>query len=259
MNNSFFVFAQKEVVEILRTKRLFVLACVFLFFAFASPMLARFMMEFLVMLMPADEMAMFIEIPPPAWQDSYMQFYGNMSQIGVITVILLFMGIVLDEQRKGTAALMMMKGLTHTGFIMAKFAVISISAFVVLLISGLIAHLYTIILFGEAADIGRMLLGMLVFMPSVLFMLAVQIFFSTVAKSTAMSAIFGFLALMFVGILPTIPRIGEFTPGVLMFAWPLEVTLGIYNVNLWLAMGIAVALTTLFLVLSINILRKKEM
>ena len=254
------IFIGKEIVEIVRTKRFFVLTCVFLFFAFASPLLARYLTEFIVMMMPTEDAALVTPfMTEPVWQDGYIQFYSNISQVGLITVILLFMGVVLDEKKKDTAALMMMKGLSHTGFVMAKFTVMAAAAFVVVIISVLIAHLYTFILFGTAASAGDLMSGALINLLGIFFVLSFVIFCSTIAKSTAMSAILGFLVYMLIIIVEAIPRIGSFSPSVMLLTRPIGATTGVLHEHLPVNILITAALTAVFLVLSINILKKNEM
>jgi len=255
----YMVFIGKEFMEIIRTKRLFVLACVFLLFAFTSPLLARYMMEFLVALMPAGEAEAFAAfMPDPRWEDGYIQFYGNISQIGMIAVLLLFMGVVLDEKRKGTAPLMLMKGLSHTGFIMAKFTVMGAAAVVIMLISVLVAHLYTYALFGYAAEIAPLIFGFLTYCTLILLMVAVAIFCSTIAKSVAMSAILGFAFFVVFGIITVLPRIGQYSPGVLFGSMPVEVTVGATPDTLLVTLLVTVALTVVLLAASVNILKRKE-
>jgi ABC-2 type transport system permease protein len=257
--NNLLVFASKEIMETKRTKRLFVLVCVFLLFAFTGPLLARFTAEFITLMMPAEEMAMlFIEIPPPVWQDGYAQFYGNLIQIGTIAIILLYMGSVLDERRKGTAALMMMKGLSRFNFITAKFLVGALVIFVVLAVSVVVAHLYTLILFGEAAAVGDMLLGGLVYYLFTLLMLSVTIICSTMAKSAGMAATFGLLSFMALSLIGLIRRVGDISPYVLAQR-ALEVTFGFYHEWLWLNIVLAIAVIKVLLYLSVCILKKKEL
>ena len=256
----YMIFVSKECVEIIRTKRLFVLGCVFLLFAFTSPLLARYVMEIFAALMPAGEAEMFAAVmPEPTWQDGYIQFYGNISQIGIIAIIMLFMGVVFDEKRKGTAPIMMMKGLSHTGFIMAKFTVMGAATVVIMLVSVFISHLYTYALFGEAANIGSLILGFLIYCVVLLMVISVSIFCSTIAKSVAMSAILGFAFFMGFSIIAVLPRIGQYSPGALLGSMPIEVTVDITPDSLTIALLITAALTAVFLAAAVNILKRKEL
>jgi len=153
---------------------------------------------------------------------------------------------------------MMMKGLSYTSFILAKFVVLSVATAAILLISAAISHVYTFILFSEAVSTWRMIQGVLFFIPSALLVVAMQIFFSTVAKSVAISAVYGFLSLLLLGLIGSMPCIGPLSPGSLMFDWPMGLTMGERHSDMWIALGITLALTALLLTLSVNILRKSE-
>jgi len=260
--HNFMTFVGKEFTETLRTKRLIILACVFAFVAFISPMMARFMMEIITLAVPAEEMAemmdMLAAIPDPHWSDSYGFFNQNMAQFGVFAIILLFMGAILDEKRRGTAALMMMKGLNHTRFVFAKFSVASLVIFITLVMAVLINHLYTYILFEEAAAFGDVMWGLLAYQLFAMFMLAITYFFSTIAKSAPTAAIFSILAFMILAIVSVMQNVGDASPYV-MGARSLELTLGFRHdwliANILASIGATIAL----LLVSIHILKKKEL
>jgi ABC-2 type transport system permease protein len=254
----YFVFLQKEITENLRTKKLLVLGCVFLFFAFTSPLLARYIGEFFEFLMPAAEAELFMAmLPPPSWVDSYAQFYGNVTQVGTIVVILMYMGLVLREKTNGTADLVFCKGLSPASFILAKFTVAAMAALLCLLAAIFINYGYTVMLFNEGGHIGHVLAGAGAYAVFVLMMLAWVILSSTLAKSTGMAALFGFLG--FMGLIPLsiLPRIGRFSPGNLMTN-NLTITLGHYPDELAANIGLALGLTAVFLWLAIRKLKKQE-
>ena len=129
---------------------------------------------------------------------------------------------------------------------------------VILLISVFIAHLYTYVLFGYAADIVSLLFGFLVYCIVLLLMVAVAIFCSTIAKSVAMSAILGFAFFVVFGIITVLPRIGQYSPGVLFGSMPVEVTVGTPPDTLLVTLLVTAALTIALLVASVNILKRKE-
>jgi len=158
--NNFMNFMAKEMLEAWRRKRFLVLSIVFLFVALISPTMTRYINEFLELLIPAEDLnAMGVMLLTPHWSTSYQSFYMNLNQIGMIALILLGMGIVVSEVRRGTAALMMVKGLTHTTFMLVKFAAFSLMVFVVLLISLLLQHFLTLAFFGAGAAVGNLILG----------------------------------------------------------------------------------------------------
>jgi ABC-2 type transport system permease protein len=255
---NYLVFLEKEWREHLRTKKLLVMGSVFLFFAISSTLLARYMGEFLGMLLTGDEAFMLELFPEMAWWDSYAQFYGNMSQIGVIIIVLMFMGIVLREKRNGTADLVFCKGVSPASFVLAKFTVSACVSLACLLVSVLVTYGYTIMLFGEGGRVGHVLAAAGAFGVFILMTLAWVILASTLAKSTAMSAVLGFLGFIGIITVSAIPRLGRFFPGHLMNNG-VPMTRGYFYSDFAAHLGIGLAVTAVLLVLAIRILKKQEL
>jgi len=243
--HNYFAFLGKELMENLRTKKLLVLVCVFFSSAITSPLLTRYMGEFFALLLPADDeigQLMAAALGAMTWADSYAQLYGNLGQMGALTILLLFMGIILREKSSGTADLVFTKGLQPSVFVLAKFTVSGLITLAVTFASVLIGYVYTLLLFEYAGSLVHVLMGGLVFGVFLLMMLAVITFCSAIAKSTPISAVLGLAAFMFFGFTAIIPRIGRFSPGTLMAAFPLEITAGRMPDGLGVNIAITVAI-----------------
>ena len=250
------VFLQKEWMEFFRNKRFLGLGVVFLLFAFSSPILARFMLEFLAMLLPGEEMFQML-LPEPAWIDSYAQFYGNIEQIGSITMILLFMGVVSSEKQRGTADLMFTKGLCRMSFVLSKFTVLAVSVFVTTMISVLIVFGYTFLLFDTAGDFGSVLFGGFVFFIFFLLLLALIILCSSFAKTSVNAALLSFLGFLGIIFISSIPRIGTYLPGRLL-SHSRMITFGETPEGLLIGILVTLLLTAVTLYAAIRLLRRQE-
>jgi ABC-2 type transport system permease protein len=252
------VFLEKEVRENIRTKKLLVLACVFLFFAFTGPLLARYMGEFLGMILTGDDAQLLAFFPEPTWADSYVQFYGNLSQTGAIVIIFMFMGLVLREKRSGTADLVFCKGVSPAPFILAKFTVAGCAALLCLFAAIGVSFGYTVFLFGEGGRVGYVLAGAFAYGVFLVMLISWVLLASTLAKSTALSAALGFLG--FIGILTVgaIPRVGRFLPGGLMTN-NIAITMGDFYPDFAAHVGAAAGMTIIFLALSVWLLKKQEL
>ena len=250
------VFLQKEIMEIFRTKRILGLFCVFVFFAVTSPLLARYMMEFIELLAPAEEQLGFI-MADPVWTDSYIQLYGNLAQIGNIAIILLFMGAIVSEKRRSTADLVFTKGLCHSHFVMAKFTVMSAAVLAAMLVSVLITYAITATLFDTGGRFGEVLLGGFLYALFMVLIVSVTLLASTVAKSLVISAMLAFVGFLLIAGISALPTIGDLLPGQLLNR-SVEVTAGYFHGNL-----LGNVLTTLglglgCLLLSIFLLKRQE-
>jgi len=251
---------RKELTENIRTKRLLVLGCVFLFFAITSPLLTRYMGEFFALIMPAgDEIgqALIEVMQDPQWFESYAQLYSNLGQIGILAVLFMYMGTVQREIRSGTASLMFSKGLGFGSFILAKFTMAVILTTVITVVSALVTYAYTFLLFDEAGQISDILAGSLVFSIGTLMLLSVIILCSSLTKSSAVSGGLS-MGVYFALIISTvIPRIGRFSPQNL-FSYPVAISIGHFADELTVNILLAVAVTILALFFATERLKKAE-
>ena len=257
---NYMTFMRKELMENLRTKRLLVLGCVFVFFGITGALLARYMGEFFALLMPAgDEMgdALIAAMGSPTWQDSYVQFYSQLSQIGVLAVLFMYMSTVQREIRTGTANLMFSKGLGFAPFILSKFTMAVVLTALITVVSALVTYAYTFLLFDEAGQLGHILLGALIFGLGLLMLLAVVIFCSSLTKSSAVSGGLSFGAYILLLLVSAIPRIGPFSPFQL-FSHPVAISMGHFADELVPNILIALAVTVLALFFAVERLKKAE-
>jgi len=251
---------RKELTENLRTKRLLVLGCVFLFFGVTGALLARYMGEFFSFIMSADDeigQALIQVMQDPNWYESYVQFYSQLGQIGVFAVLFMYMGTVQREIRTGTASLMFSKGLGFGSFILAKFSMAVMITTLITVVSAIVTYLYTFLLFGEAGQLGDVLLGSLIFSFGMLMLLAIIIMCSSFTKSSAVSGGLS-IGVYFILILSSIiPRIGRFSPQNL-FSHPVAISMGHFADELTVNILLAAAVTILALFLATGRLKKAE-
>ena len=251
---SFMVFLQKEWVELVRTKKFFILLCVFALFGMLGPVTARYMQEIIIIAM-GDTMP--LTVPPGTWIDSWGQFYSNMSQMGVICIIFLFMGCVIGEKQSGSAALSLTKNLSHTSFIIAKFSAAAIIFLISVLLALLICFGYTYFLFGYAGEISDVLMGIIAYGIFTLTLLAVIVLASTVSQNTTVSAILAFCAFIILSISSYIPQIGSMMPGILL-AKTVELSTGETYSSITMATVVSVCISAVCLYLSVLALKRQE-
>jgi len=256
--NNFKAFTAKELTESLRTKRLFVLVCVFISLALLSVLTARFMGEILAALMSVEGGApLIIEVPPAVWSDSYAQLYGNLTQIGIIALVMLYMSVILREKRTGTIDLMMAKGLTPGIFVLSKYAVAAVITLLTLFVAVFISYGYTWVLFEYAGRIGDVMLGAVAFGVFLLMILAVTFLWSAVANSTAVSAVMGLVSFFVIAILGSLPVVGRFVPaGLTSYGAVLSAGGGQERMGVYIAVAAAIAVVCLWL--AVRVIKKRE-
>ena len=234
----FTTILKKELREQWRTSRLLVLVAVLFISGMISPLLAKYTPDLLRSV--PDIPAGFAElIPDPTINDAVGQYVKNVSQFGVLLIVILTMGVISQEKERGTAALTFTHPVQRSALVLAKWLVGMASVALGLLAGGLGCLFYTAILF-ELLPAGAFLtlnLLMLVFLGVYL---SVALLASALARTQSMAAAGAFGGLAVILILSSIPRIGTYFPGQLT-AWGVELVAG--NAEpAWWALGISVAI-----------------
>lgn len=115
----FVALLRKELLEIVRTWRIWVFVILLLALAIISPLTARYQKELMGSLL-AGSGVQFV-LPDPTWLDSLGQWGKNLSEIGLLTVILTTGGLISGEARQGTQILVLTKPITRSAYVVAKF------------------------------------------------------------------------------------------------------------------------------------------
>jgi ABC-2 type transport system permease protein len=205
--SSFGFLLAKEMREQIRTMRLVVVLAVFCAFGILSPVLAKVMPDIL----KSAGGGIQITIPTPTVRDAMDQFAKNVGQMGALIAILISMGAVATEKERGTAGFLLTKPVGRVEFLLGKITAIAILLGLGLTLAGLLAAVYTAVLFeplsvtGTVASIALLWLSLAVY-ASVTFLASV------VTRSALVAGGVGFAAFIGVGIISTFPSIGLYTP-----------------------------------------------
>jgi len=115
---AFAAFCRKELLENVRTYKLWILLAVFAAFGVMSPLLAKMLPD---LLSGMDLGGMQIQIPDGTAFDSWTQFFKNIGQMGMLVLIIVFCGITANEFSKSTLIPIVTKGMKRHTIILAKF------------------------------------------------------------------------------------------------------------------------------------------
>ncbi len=231
----------KELREQQRTSKLLIFLAVLLISGLISPVLAKYTPE-LLRSIPDMPAALADIIPEPTLNDAAIQYVKNVSQFGVLLVIVLNMGIVAQERERSTAAMLLTKPVNRTAVVLSKWLVGMLLVAAGVTLAGIGCALYTAVLFESLPLREFLLLNALM----VLFFgvyLSITVLASTIARTQSMAAAGSFGGLVLLLILGAIPRINEYMPGQLL-AWGQSALLGA-NQPSWGAFGVALALIVL--------------
>jgi ABC-2 type transport system permease protein len=179
------MFARKEVFEILRTWRIYVLPAIMLVFAVTGPLLAKYTPELLTAV--AGSQFSSLHLPAPTVFDAYGQWIKNLSQVAIFALIIIYGGIVSSERRSGTAILVLTKPVSRDAFVIVKAVVHSLYLSVLLIGGTLVTWGVSAIVLGDAPG-GPLWSSALVWLVLAVFYLCLMTLFSVLIPSAAGAA-----------------------------------------------------------------------
>src|SRR3954447_10341567 len=121
--SGFGILLRKELREAWRTRRLPVIALLFVAVGIVSPLTARYLAEILKAAV-GDQLT--IPIPVSTAATAIGQLQKNLGQLGALAAIALAMGSVSGELDRGTAALVLAQPATRGAFLAAKLVAIAV-------------------------------------------------------------------------------------------------------------------------------------
>ncbi|EXJ23031.1 putative membrane protein [Alkalibacterium sp. AK22] len=201
-------FIRKELKEQLRNYKFFITGIVFAFIGLLSPLSARFLPELLENLVDDNVTIILAE---PTHIDSWMQFFSNINQIGLVVFVLLFSPVLAKEYSQGTLVHMVTKGLPRTTIYMAKLTVLLLTWTAAYWFSYTVTLGYTLLYFPEGPLDGLILPAVSLYtfglMLASVLMGAAVLFKSSYAPLLAVA---GLVGLLFIGNL--FPLFQEWSP-----------------------------------------------
>jgi len=251
---SFYASLRKEVLELVRTHRLLIMAIVLIVWGLTSPLLAKLLPE-LLRLVPEGEQVMSL-IPPPTISDAIVQYQKNLSLFGLLLAFLLTMGAVAQEKERGTAVLMLVKPLPRPVFVLTKFVALALAFLACMVVAGVGGYYYTMLLFG-APDLSAWVVLTVMLWLYMLVYVAVTLLASTIAKSQAAAAGIGVGGIVILGALASVPGLGKFLPGQLI-AWGMALFTD-PAASAWPALAVSLGLIAACLIAAWLVLDRQEL
>jgi len=121
---AFLAFCRKEILEVTRTYRLWIMLAVFAALGILSPGAAKLLPAILNGVDMGGGVT--LNLPEPTVIDSWQQFFKNISQMGGLALVIVFCGLMATELSKGTLVNVLTKGAPRASVIMAKFVVATV-------------------------------------------------------------------------------------------------------------------------------------
>ncbi len=202
-------FVKKELLESYRNGKIIAVTAVFItILGIMNPLIALVTPYLLKAFIPAE---MGIEIADPTAFDSWLQFYSNMTQIGLVVIVVIYSGVLTGEYNRGTLINMLTKGLSRKNVIYSKY----ISAAFLWTVAYTFAFMATWIvteIIWDNSILNHVILSGIYFWIFGLFLLAITILGGVIFKNMIGPLLFtGGIAILLM-LLNLLPQIKKFNP-----------------------------------------------
>ncbi len=188
------VLYRKEINEMVRNYKIIWVPLVFILLGVMQPVSAYYMPQILDEFGGLPEGAI-IDIPLPSGGEVLIQVLSNYGMLGVLILVLSSMGIVSVERQSGVAAMVMMKPVPHSSYILSKWAGLMTITFTALFIGYAAAWYYTNLLI-ESVAVERVIQSIVIYSVWLCFVLTLTLFLSTLMKSNGSVAFMTILIIM---------------------------------------------------------------
>ena len=152
----FLVQLRKELRELVRTRKLFIVVVVLLAFGLMSPIFAKITPDLLEALGEDQLAGVRIIIPEPSTRDANEQFVKNTTQFGLLLAVLVGFGAIVRERERGQLALIFRIRCRAACLCWRSSDALAILFGVALLVGAIANYAYTVLLF-DAPDAGGFL------------------------------------------------------------------------------------------------------
>lgn len=208
--NQFNVLLKKEWRENLRNYKLFWIPAVFILFGITEPVSNYFLPQILDSVGNLPEGTV-LEFPVPEPEQVMAAIMGQYQLMGLLILVLAYMGTIAGERKSGTATLLYARPLSFPAYFMSKWMMASLIALLSVWLGFLAGYYYTYLLFGSI-DITNL------FQFAFTYSLWILLVISIVLAASALMPNAGLAAAVSLGII----IISQLVDGLLGTYWPIS-------------------------------------
>ena len=248
----YLILLKKDFMELYRTKKILIIAIIFIMFAMVSPIIASVAPELFKSL--GGDIA--INLPVPTIVDSYTQFVKNIAQICCFTLIIVFGGLIVKEKRLGLFNNLLNNRVHKRNFVLSKISAQYITVTIIYVLSCLAFSLYNYILF-DAFFAEYSFVSFLAIYVYLLFVISFVNFYSVISKSNVVSIVLSFSTILLISLFDLF-KFGKYLPNYL-----LNIAVNVFGDKtcldyIWQNILIALFLSVLMILLSIKLCKNKD-
>lgn len=254
--NGFRAFLKKEILEYVRTSKFFILLGVFILLGIMSPLFAKLMPQLLSSLVD-ESMASILSPSEPTALDCYIQFFKNITQLGLIALVLLCSTTLTNELSKGTLIPFLTKGLQRSSVLFSKFLASSILWTLCYGVSFLITWLYTKLLFPDLL-LPHLALSVASVWVFGILLIAIVLFASSFlsASYSVLLVCVVFIAVLFM--INIVPAVHDVNPILLISDNVVMLTATYETEPIWISMGVSLCIILLSLWVGCCLFQKRR-
>lgn len=200
--NQWITLFRKEILEMWRNFKWIWIPLVFIVLGMTDPLTTYYMPIILDTVGGLPEGAV-IEMPVPSPNEVLLMSMNQLNMLGVLVIVLAFMGIIASERKSGLAAMILVKPVSFFNYVTAKWVSLLLIGGLSLFLGYLSGWYYTSILFGTV-PFETIIKSNLILLLWYVFILTLTIFFSSIFK---IGGITGFITLVSVIVLSIMTNI----------------------------------------------------
>ncbi|WP_042142101.1 ABC transporter permease subunit [Paucisalibacillus sp. EB02] len=249
---------QKELLENWRNKKWIWVPLVIILLSIMDPLTTYYLPQIIDSVGGMPEGSV-IEIPEMEPTQVIMMSLSQLSSLGVLVVVLVLMGTIAGERKSGVSELVLVKPVSYINYISAKWVSYLLLVWVSLFLGLLVSWYYINILFGTLT-IGEFLTLFFFYGMWLTLVVSLTIFYNTVFKSAGLVAFFTILTVMVMSIITQIfQHVLDWSPNNLSSYILESLSSGEISSDLLATSAVALGLSVIFLLLAIQVFKRKEM
>lgn len=179
--NQWMTLFKKELLEMARNFKWIWVPIVFILLAAKEPLTLYYMPQIIDSLGGLPEGAVF-QMPVPSAAEVLVAVLGQFNTLGVLIIVLITMGIISAERKSGVASLILVKPVSYTSYVTAKWAGALLLLWSAYFIGYLVSWYYVVILF-ETVPFADFFQSFMINGIWLSFVLTISIFYNSLFKS----------------------------------------------------------------------------
>lgn len=248
---------KKECLESARNYKWVWVPLVFILFCIMDPLTTYYLPQILESTGGLPDGATF-DIPTPPAANVFMMSISQINTLGVLVIALITMGTIAGERKSGVAELILVKPVSYTAYVTAKWAahvtLVLLSIFV-----GFIASWYYVqLLFGDVSFI-HVLSTAGFYGLYIIFVISISLFMNTWTKTPGLVLFLTISIMMILNLVTSVfSHLLEWSPTNITSYLPSLLRAGEVGQDLWLASLFTIVTIVLLLFGAIQTLKRKE-